>query len=145
MTDRTLGSTFTIPANPDPEVLAWPYFYFADLVGLPMERLDEWKGHLAVSDSGVHRTMCLVDVDGEEWLAEGDTNATTPTPVCDADVRAWARSKHVPVASGGRVPRSVRTAYDTWAANYLGPWPDEFRITRVADGGGDDACPEEPT
>lgn len=128
----TLGSTFTIPENPEPEVLAWPYFHFADLVGLPMERLDEWRGHLAVTCTGVHRTMCLVDVDGEQWVAEGDA-AGTAAPTRAADVRAWARSRNIAVTSGGRVPPAVRTAYETWANNYFGPWPETFRITSVPD------------
>lgn len=114
---------FTIPENPDPEVLAHPYFVFADAVGLPMERLDYWQSRF----DGRHRVMVLMDTDGALWAARGEMPEPggPPTPTA-AEARAWAQAKGLAVGSRGRLPVTVLDAYNDWVADYLGAWPSTF-------------------
>lgn len=116
---------FTVPENPDPGVLAHPYFVFADTVGLPMERLDEWHGR---SDDR-YRTMYLIDTDGGVWVARGQLpeDGEPPTPTT-AEARAWARSHGLAVGTRGRLPTTVQDRYDKWVTDYFGPWPSTFSV-----------------
>lgn len=123
-----IDQVFNIPPNPDPGMLAWPYFVFADEVGVAMERLDGWYQGI----NGPRRQMYLVDVDGGTWVAEGEiAEADRNHMATTGEVRDWALTTGyppgIPVSRRGRLRKEIWAAF----ATYGGPWPTTFRVVSV--------------